>query len=403
MDPQVQLPSNPDENGAVDILASTVLVITLATIVVLARVYVRLFMIRNIGWDDAFMIFTIALSWAGQGVIFAQLAYGGGKHIGDVDPDVYMTGMKLNFISQPIFLIAICIVKLSVGCALLRIASTKFYKWLILSIMIFMSIYTIGCFFTVIFQCTDIRVLWDPTVPSKCWSQKTLQSLSYTNSAFNILTDLLFAIIIPTPMLWKLNVHFRTRVTLIGILSLGVFACAAAFTKLGYVTNYGKLGDWLWDSRNITIWTSVELNVGIIAGSLPCLRPLFRSFLGSTYGKNSKKTPTTGNTNYGRGTLRSATMRSGKNWHVLSSGKRGDDETSSQKAINIGQQEYELRDRIASPSGVMNKTTVQTEIEGRSSDESGGNAAYRGQFHSGITKTMITTVEVTKTDTSSTQ
>lgn len=51
MDPQVQLPSNPDENGAVDILASTVLVITLATIVVLARVYVRLFMIRNIGWD----------------------------------------------------------------------------------------------------------------------------------------------------------------------------------------------------------------------------------------------------------------------------------------------------------------------------------------------------------------
>lgn len=93
------------------------------------------------------MIFTIALSWAGQGVIFAQLAYGGGKHIGDVDPDVYMTGMKLNFISQPIFLIAICVVKLSVGCALLRIASTKFYKWLILSIMIFMSIYTIGCFF----------------------------------------------------------------------------------------------------------------------------------------------------------------------------------------------------------------------------------------------------------------
>jgi hypothetical protein len=50
MDP-VELPSNPDENGAVDILASTVLVITLASIVVLARVYVRLFMIRNIGWD----------------------------------------------------------------------------------------------------------------------------------------------------------------------------------------------------------------------------------------------------------------------------------------------------------------------------------------------------------------
>ncbi|KAF4451842.1 hypothetical protein F53441_5161 [Fusarium austroafricanum] len=400
MDPNIQLPSNPDENGAVDILASTAFVISLATIVVLARVYVRVFMIRNLGWDDAFMLFTIALSWAGQGVIFAQLAYGGGKHIGDVDPDIYMTGMKLNFISQPIFLIAICVVKLSVGCALLRIASTKFYRYLILSIMVFMAFYTIGCFFTVVFQCTDIRVLWDPSVPSKCWSQKTLQSLSYTNSALNILTDLLFAIIIPTPMLWKLNVHFRTRMILLGILGLGVFACAAAFTKLGYITNYGKLGDWLWDSRNITIWTSVELNVGIIAGSLPTLRPLFRSFLGSYYGKNSKKTPTTGNSNYGRGTLRSGTIRHSKNWHALSS-DRNDDEASSQKAINIGLHEYELRDRMVSPSGVVNQATVQTQIEGRASDDSTGNESYIGQHPSRITKTMVTTIKVTKADSSS--
>ncbi|KAJ4263102.1 hypothetical protein NW762_006720 [Fusarium torreyae] len=395
MDSKVELPSNPDENEAPSILAATVLIISISTIVVLARLYVRVFIIRNTGWDDGFMVLCMALAWAGQGVIFGQLSHGAGRHIGDVDPDVYMIGMKLNFISQPIFLIAICVVKLSVGCALLRIASTKFYRWLILSIMGFMAFYTIGCFFTLIFQCSDIRFLWDTSVPSTCWPKKTLQGLSYTNSALNIVTDLLFAIVIPTPMLWNLNVHFRTRLTLIGILGLGVFACAAAFVKLGYVTNYGQLGDWLWDSRNITIWTSVELNVGVIAGSLPCLRPLFRRFLGSTYGKSSKKTPATGATNYGHGTL-----RSGSNWHALSSGRRGDDETSSQKAINDGIQEYELRDRIASPSGVMNKTTILTDIEGRSSDES-GHAGYSGQYPTGITKTMTTTVEVTKSDSSS--
>jgi hypothetical protein len=230
----------------------------------------------------------------------------------------------------------------------------------------------------------------------QCWSQRTLQSLSYTNSALNILTDLFFAIIIPTPMLWNLNVHFRTRMTLLAILGLGVFACAAAVVKVGYVTNYGKLGDWLWDSRNITIWTVVELNVGIIAASLPCLKPLFRRFLGSYYGKNSKKTPTTGNTGYGRGTLRSATMRSNKNWHTLSSGHRQDDETSSQEGIN---NDYELRDRIASPSGITSHTSVHGNIEGRSSDEeSAGSTGYRGSYQVGITKTTMTTVEISKTD-----
>jgi hypothetical protein len=246
------------------------------------------------------------------------------------------------------------------------------------------------------FQCTDIRILWDTSVKATCWSQSTLQGLSYTNSALNIITDLLFAIVIPTPMLWKLNVHFRTRVTLIGILGLGVFACAAAFVKLGYITNYGKLGDWLWDSRNITIWTSLELNVGIIAGSLPCLRPIFRRFLGSTYGKSSRKTPTTGATNYARGTL-----RSGNNWHTLSSGRRGDDETSSQKAINTGVMEYELRDRIATPAGITNKTTILTDVDARSSDESVDRLGHGQRYPPGITKTTTMTVEVMKSDSSS--
>lgn len=192
-------------------------------------------------------------------------------------------------------------------------------------------------------------------------------------------------------MLWNLNVHFRTRVTLIGILGLGVFACAAAFVKLGYVTNYGKQGDWLWDSQNITIWTCVELNVGILAGSLPCLRPIFKSFLGSYYGKGSRKTPTTGNTNYGHGTL-----RSGKNWHSLSSGRRGveevADETSSQKAINAGMDEYELRDRIATPSRAMCNTTIVTNFDASSSEESVDRAGMGG-MHSGIKKTTVTSVE----------
>jgi len=70
-------------------------------------------------------------------------------------------------------------------------------------------------------------------------------------------------------------------------------ATAACLIKVGYLPNYGKTGDWLWDSRNITIWTVIECNVGIIAGNLPCLKPLFHNVLGSTYGRGSRngKTP----------------------------------------------------------------------------------------------------------------
>ena len=91
-------------------------------------------------------------------------------------------------------------------------------------------------------------------------------------------------------MLWKLQVSFRTWVTLLCILGIGVFACAAASVKVSYLPNYGKEGDLLWDSRYITIWTAVELNVAITAASLPCLKPVFKKLLASKYGRGSDGT-----------------------------------------------------------------------------------------------------------------
>ncbi|KAB5578896.1 hypothetical protein GE09DRAFT_563600 [Coniochaeta sp. 2T2.1] len=383
------LVSNPAEDDGPRILGATLTVTIVALITVATRLYVRFGMIRNFGWDDGLMTFAMLLSASAQGVVIAQISHGGGRHIGDVDPAIFMTGMKLNFITQPMYLINICVVKLSVGSSLLRIASTKFYKTLILSVMGFMAFYTIGCFFTVMFQCTNIRILWDPTVKATCWTQNTLQSLSYTNLALNIITDLLFAIVIPTPMLWSLNVNSRTRYSLLAILGLGVFACAACFVKLGFLVNYGKLGDWLWDSRNITIWTVVENNIGIIAGSLPTLRPLFKTLLGSTYGRGSRKTG--GPSNYGNGT----TKGSKSNWHSLSSGRRPEptDETSSERAFNTSKEEYEMAGRRAP----VNKAVVFTEVDAKSSDESVDRAGLRTQ--GGITKTTTTTTTMTFLDT----
>jgi hypothetical protein len=361
------------------------------------------------------MALTMATALAGCALVIAQGQFGAGRHRGDVDPDIYMIGMKLNFISQPTYLFAICFVKLAVGFSLLRIASTKFYRYLIRGIMGFMLFYTIGCFFvstsfplfssflsslvisltcnqTIIFQCTDIRVLWDPSIKSVCWGMKTLQGLSYTNVALNILTDLLFAVIIPIPMLWNLNVNHRTRLSLLAILGLGVFACAAAIVKVGYIVNYGKVGDFLWDSRDITIWTAAETNVGIVAGSLPTLRPLFKRFLGSVYGKGSKKTSTSGHI-YAHGT-----QKSGKQWQTLSGGggghisiRRNDtfpDDTSSREAIAVGSRgdDFELQD------GFHVKTTIvatQKEVPGIEERKRSSSSGFSGK---GIQKTTTTTI-----------
>jgi len=71
----------------------------------------------------------------GQGIIIPEVYYGAGRHIEYIDPIDFGKGTKLNFITQPLYLFAICFVKLSVGFFLLRIAVEKFYRNIIISIM----------------------------------------------------------------------------------------------------------------------------------------------------------------------------------------------------------------------------------------------------------------------------
>ncbi|KAK7458533.1 hypothetical protein Landi51_01356 [Colletotrichum acutatum] len=357
----------------------------------------------------------MVIAIAGQGVLIMQVLHGVGRHVGDIDfTKDYPIAMQMAFVSQPLFLAAICLVKLAVGSSLHRIASKKLYKNLITGVMVSMTAYTIACVFvsdyqvlsgndwnsianktcpsqTIIFQCTDVRAFWDFNVKATCWDVDTIKGLSYANSSMNILTDLLFGIAIPAPMLWGLNVPQRVRISLMMVLGLGVFACAAACAKVYYiVTSYGKAFDPTWDSRDIQMWTVIEANVGIIAGSLPTLRPLFKDFLGSIYGKGSKAP--TAEAYYGR-----STMRSGSNWQTLSNTqwpvKPGEDrgEKFSRQHMDRAGNDYELEAYATRPMGT---TTVATGTGGEDSDMSEDKIELRDSLTDGrgIKKTTVTTV-----------
>lgn len=75
---------------------------------------------------------TTFISIAGMAVVIAEVQYGVGRHLGDIDLDLVETGFLLNLVTQLIYLWGICLAKLSVGTSLLRIASTKFWKHTIL-------------------------------------------------------------------------------------------------------------------------------------------------------------------------------------------------------------------------------------------------------------------------------
>ncbi|OIW31088.1 hypothetical protein CONLIGDRAFT_630986 [Coniochaeta ligniaria NRRL 30616] len=267
----------PDVNRGGQILAITGTLVALCLILVILRIWVRARIIRIVGIDDWIMIAAMAVIFAEEMVIIPEVKLGAGRHVQYIFPaSNVVTGLHLNFVTQPLCLIALCLTKVSVGFFLLRLVPSTRLRQFIIGTIIFTILSATGNFLTVFFQCKPLAFTWGGTATGTCIPPAHLKFAAFFNSSVSVLTDVVFALL-PVPMLWKVQMNWKVKMAVGAILSLGIFAAIAAIVKITFLTNYGQHGDFLFDSSDLTIWTTVEICVAIIAACIPCLKPLFRN------------------------------------------------------------------------------------------------------------------------------
>ncbi|KAM0609217.1 hypothetical protein ACHAO3_001457 [Verticillium nonalfalfae] len=254
MDGATPLPA--DLNRGPEILGVCGAMVGLALVFVVLRVYVRVAIIRQLGWDDYCMIVAMAVMFAEMMVIIPQVGYGAGRHVEFIEPKSNVVeGLRLNFVTQPLCLIALCLTKVM----------------------------------TVFFQCRPLAYAWDISIPNgQCIPPAHLKFAAFFNSSVSVVTDFIFAVL-PVPILWNVQLNWKVKSAVAAILSLGIFATAAAIVKITFLGQYGKHGDFLFDSSDLTIWTTVEICTAIVAACIPCLKPLFKAML---RGSSADKYPT---------------------------------------------------------------------------------------------------------------
>lgn len=182
-------------------------------------------------------------------------------------------------------MIGISLVKISIACFLRRFVPNKNYQRFLVGAIIFLVAFTISCAGTLIFNCgSHVSANWNFALrtdgTAKCFSNQTFTNIGIFNSSVNITTDVIFALL-PVPIVWNLQTNLRTKATLIFILSLGLFACSASIVKTVYQAHALLDPDWTFHD-SFFMWNNIEYNIGILAASLPALRPLFTKLLGVT-------------------------------------------------------------------------------------------------------------------------
>ncbi|KAI7347268.1 hypothetical protein KC320_g7351 [Hortaea werneckii] len=255
-----------------------------ALIIVSLRLYVRSRILQYVGVDDYLMLVAMFMATATFVCFVGDTRHGLGRHfpcLSDKDRSVLAHWQFFHNLS---IMFGVVFVKLSIAVFLMRLAPKPEWKRYLWGAIVFLVCFMIACAGTLIFSCTPVSASWNHSLqllPStRCFSAKTFSSIGLFNSIVNILTDLIFAIL-PIPIIVKLKVNLRTKCILVFVLSLGFVACAAGIAKAQTQTTFMDDPDPHWHD-GFMVWNMVELCLGILAASLPALKPLFSSILASS-------------------------------------------------------------------------------------------------------------------------
>lgn len=185
--------------------------------------------------------------------------------------------------------------KMSIGLFLLRITVRPIQRWIVYIVMGLTVLTGLVFFFVTLLQCTPISFFWDKlSQKGWCVNIDVIIALTYLYSVVSVICDFTFALL-PIFLVWNLNMSVNTKLMLIPILGMACVASVAVLCRMAYVMDF-KDPDFLWATLDIAIWSDTEQGLGITAGSLATLRPLYR-LLATKFGISTTGGGESGKTN----------------------------------------------------------------------------------------------------------
>ncbi|KAL6706628.1 hypothetical protein ACN47E_005384 [Coniothyrium glycines] len=261
----------------------------LSTIIVALRFYSRYFLVGKLTSSDWVMFLALLATWASAVVNLYMVHFMDYSHVHDRDSFAKVaTGNLLMFwIYRLSYILDLCLVKTSILLFFSHIAAShKKFHCIARGLLAIILLGGASMIFAAVFTCYPISDAWSFAVfergmhgihATQCYNPGPFWLF---NATYNLLTDI---VIWSLPVMFFLNLQnmpFRRRLELIATFSVGVVAIVASACRLRTMVLW--LSDFQHQAENtanLLLWSQVEQHTGIIAASIPFLRPIFRKYL----------------------------------------------------------------------------------------------------------------------------
>jgi hypothetical protein len=199
--------------------------------------------------------------------------------------------MKLAYISVPTWSISMTTIKTGICLTILRIQSTRRWKFFLYTIIVVQITYCVGNTLFAVFRCRPFWPYWsNPADNPRGGQQYTCLGPDYVTvatvlgSTINIATDVLLALT-PFFFLRTLRRPRREKALVCLLMAFGLFASFASLMKaivVGMIsrdTDDAVEDDKLAMGVSISTWMIAEQGLAVFAACAPCLKGFVESLL----------------------------------------------------------------------------------------------------------------------------
>ncbi|KAI0521506.1 hypothetical protein F5B22DRAFT_540674 [Xylaria bambusicola] len=238
--------------------------LSLSLLAVFVRIFVRFRITKAWGWDD-YTCIKAAIGSVIYAILYVKVSTEYPvRHIWEITLSSYASAIETQTLSVNgiVYQITIFFTKLSILLLYLRIFSVNqaFTRVTIASIVVLTLLYVplAGLAIGFLAACNDLTNLLESPF-CKHYSSPTLAF----SAIFNVVTDL-WLLLLPFPLLIKLQMQPRQKLGLAAVFAAGVGACAASVARLAEIIIHRNSSDPTWSHGIIAEFSFAEINIGII-------------------------------------------------------------------------------------------------------------------------------------------
>ncbi|GFN18562.1 ChrR Cupin-like domain family protein [Aspergillus tubingensis] len=268
--------SESEDRGPLIVIVNGTVTGFAAAIVVL-RFISRAAIVKRLGLDDWTMMLATVTAILNVAIAGLGVKYGTGKHDGILPKADALPAAKIRYVTHIIYTLITGLIKTSICLLYLRLFPNL--RNITLGTIAFIAAMSIAIILATIFQCSPVDAVYDLMIP------KNTTTISVSH---------LFHFALPIRTILGLQIRQMKRAVVIGLLSLGTFACIASIVRMVYIIKLYESTDPSWSTFGVSVSSGIEVAISIIAASLPSTKPVIDLIFPKLFSTTAKSHTTSG-------------------------------------------------------------------------------------------------------------